>query len=102
MNEGTVLMSNINGINGFGGPNAIPPTGPRGSQPASAPIPSADEPDQVEISPVARYLQKIALMPEIRTEKVQQVRQALEQGVYDLEGRLSQALDNFLDEYFPT
>ena len=95
-------MSNINGINGYGGPNAIPPTGPRGSQPASTPTPPVDEPDQVEISSVARYLQKIAMLPETRTEKVQQVRQALEQGVYDLEGKLSYALDNFLDEYFPT
>ena len=95
-------MSNINGINGYGGPNAIPPSGPRGSQPAPVPIPPAGEPDQVDISSVARYLQKIAMMPEIRTEKVQPVRQALEQGVYDVDRKLWHALDNFLDEYFPT
>ena len=95
-------MSNINGINGYGGPNAIPPNGPRGSQPAPAPITPADEPDQVEISSMARYLQKIAMLPEMRTEKVQSVRQALEQGAYDVDGKLSGALDNFMDEYFPT
>ncbi|MCP4707128.1 MAG: flagellar biosynthesis anti-sigma factor FlgM [Planctomycetes bacterium] len=95
-------MSNINGINGYGGPNAIPPGGPRGSQPPPVPIPPADEPDQVEISSVARYLQKIAMLPEMRTEKVQSARQALEQGVFDVDGKLSHALDNFLDEYFPT
>ena len=47
---------------------------------------------------MARFLSRISALPEIRTEKVDAVRQALENGSYDVEGRLSEALDQFLEE----
>ena len=92
-------MSNIHGINGFGGPNAIPPAGGGGTPCPTPPPPSGEEPDQVEISPFGRYLQQISMLPEIRAEKVEEVRQALAQGIYDVEGKLPFALDKFLEEY---
>ena len=93
-------MSNIQGINGYGGPHAVSPSGTRDNKAAEAPTQSVGETDQVEISSVGRYLQKIAMLPEIRADKVETVRQALDQGVYDVESRLPQALDRFLEEYF--
>ena len=93
-------MNNINGINGYGGPSAIRPPYPEGTPPGrSSAAPAAEQSDQVEISPIAHWLQKIALLPEIRRDKVEAVRQALAEGTYDVEGKLSIALDRLLEEY---
>ena len=70
-------MNNIQGINNYGGPNAIPPTGSREAGAAPEPATPAEKADQVEISSVGRYLQKIAMLPDIRAEKVEEVRQGL-------------------------
>ncbi len=91
-------MNNINGINSYGGPNAIGPPGPQSSNPGKPAAEVEKSSDQVEISSIAQYLQKIALLPEIRPEKVNPVKQALAEGTYDVEGKLPQALDIFLDE----
>ena len=93
-------MSNINGINGYHGPLVV------GSSP-NVGAGSKDEPphratgaqgDRVEISQMARILGQVSALPEIRSEKVDSVRQALENGSYDVDGRLSEALDQFLEE----
>ena len=54
--------------------------------------------DQVEISDKARMLSRIADMPEIRQEKVDQIRKQLADGTYDINGKLPQALDRLIDE----
>jgi len=92
-------MNDINGIDGYGGPNAIQPPGRQGSRSDNIPSSPARTPDQVEISPIAHLLQKIALLPEIRAEKVNPTKETLAQGTYDVEGKLSMALDRLLDEY---
>ena len=95
-------MSNIiQGIKGYGGPNLIGPTGTGGTGAPPPPAPPEGETDQVEISSVGRYLQKIAMLPEMRAEKVEEIRQALAQGTYDVEGKLIYALAKFLEEYHP-
>ena len=93
-------MNNINGINGYHGPPAVgsSPTVGAGSQDEPSHTVVGPQDDQVEISQIARFLSHISALPEIRTEKVESVRQALENGTYDVEGRLSEALDQFLEE----
>ncbi len=54
--------------------------------------------DQVEISERARFLSKIASMPDIRQEKVDQVKQQLTDGTYDINGKLSVAFDRLFAE----
>ena len=54
--------------------------------------------DQVEISERARFLSKIAAMPDIRQEKVDMIRQQLAEGSYDIDGKLSTALDKLFAE----
>lgn len=93
-------MSNIIGINGAGGaqplrPQATANTGPSQVQPAAS-----ENVDQVEISDNARLLHKIAQLPDIRTEKVLQVKQAIAQGTYESEEKLNIALDELLNEYW--
>ena len=92
-------MNNINGIDGYGGARAIQPQNRQEPKPPPTPVEAGKDSDYVEISSIAQYLQKIALLPEIRAEKVESVRQALVEGSYDIEKKLSAALDKLLDEY---
>lgn len=93
-------MNNIYGINGFGGPHPLrPQSTPNSSPERPKPLPG-EKADQVVISDVARLMHKIAQLPEIRTEKVHQVKQAIAQGTYETEEKLSIALDELLDEYW--
>lgn len=49
-------------------------------------------------TPIGRLLRQIAEMPEIRQEKVANVRSQLTKGEYDLNHRLDAALDRVLEE----
>ncbi len=92
-------MNNINSINRYSGVSAIRPDSPAKAAAPSGAAAAESQSDRVEISPVAQFLSKIAEMPEIRAEKVEEVRQALANGTYDIEGKLPEALDRFLEEY---
>ncbi len=92
-------MTNIYGINGFRGATPINlGMNNEAGQAKSDPSPSSRA-DQVEISNVARLLSKISQMPDIRAAKVGQGLQAIAQGNYDTDEKLSAAMDNFMNEY---
>jgi len=94
-------MNNIYGINGVGGPHPLRAQTTTNSGPSQPkPVSGGAKADQVEISDVARLMHKIAQLPEIRTEKVLPVKQALSQGTYESEEKLPIALDEFLEEYW--
>ena len=92
-------MNDINRINAYG---QVPPvgrapnSGPNKSQPESS---GSQKDDQVQISQNAIYLSKIAALPEIRADKVENIKQAINDGNYDINGKLALALDRFMDEY---
>ena len=93
-------MSEIDGIGSWFQSSPIQPSHSRPSQANKAQ--NASSPphlDQVEISSVARFMSQIASMPDIRPQKIEALRNAILQGNYDVDTRLSQALDHFLDEY---
>ena len=95
-------MNNIRGINSYAGPGAVNSQPPNQTTRPHAPkAASGAKEDQVEISPIAKYLSSIAAMPDIRTEKVERIRQALAEGSYDVNSRLDQALERLLDEHQP-
>lgn len=93
-------MNNINGINGYHGPPAVGSSSATGAgSQAEVPLTGiGPREDQVEISQIAHFLDRVSSLPDVRTEKVEAVRQALENGSYDVDGRLSEALDQFLEE----
>ena len=94
-------MNNINGINSYpklGSVNAPKLASPDAAPQAPQTAQAGEKADKVEISPIARYLSQISQMPDIRFEKVEQIRQAIAEGTYDTDGALSQAIDNMLDE----
>jgi hypothetical protein len=53
--------------------------------------------DNINTTPIGQVLRKIASLPEVRKEKVLDVRQQLTEGNYDLDERLDVALDKVLE-----
>ena len=54
--------------------------------------------NNINTTPIGRLLKEIAQLPEIRQEKVSNVRNQITRGEYDLNGRLELALDRVLEE----
>jgi flagellar biosynthesis anti-sigma factor FlgM len=92
-------MNNINGINSYQGPDRIRPELGKNQDFTKTPVTESTKSDQVEISQMARLMGKIADLPEIRTDKVNTIRQQLADGSYDMESKLPIALDRMLNEY---
>ncbi len=53
--------------------------------------------NNINTTPIGQVLRKIASLPEVRKEKVLDVRQRLTEGNYDLDERLDVALDKVLE-----
>ena len=54
--------------------------------------------DHVEISPLGRMLDGISQLPDIRHERVEEVRQQIAAGTYETTEKLEIALDRLIDE----
>ncbi len=54
--------------------------------------------DEVQISPLARMLERVDALPEIRHERVAALRAAIASGSYDTPERMSLAVGRLLDE----
>ncbi|OHB44272.1 MAG: hypothetical protein A2178_00460 [Planctomycetes bacterium GWC2_49_10] len=52
----------------------------------------------INTTPLGQLLKKIAVLPEIRQEKVNDMRSRIARGEYDLNKRLDLALDRVLEE----
>ena len=54
--------------------------------------------DNIHTTPIGQLLRKIASLPEVRQEKILDVRQQLTEGKYDLSQRLDVAIDRVLEQ----
>lgn len=54
--------------------------------------------ENINTTPIGQVLKKIAMLPEVRKDKVLSVRQQLTKGQYDLNERLDVALDKVLED----
>jgi hypothetical protein len=63
--------------------------GVAGPQPAS---------DRVNISPEAGLVSKALAMPDVRLDRIQEIRKLVESGQYETETRLSGAIERFMVE----
>jgi len=54
--------------------------------------------ENINTTPIGQVLKKIASLPEVRKEKVLDVRRQLTEGKYDLNERLDFALDKVLED----
>jgi len=54
--------------------------------------------ENINATPIGKVLKKIASLPEVRKEKILDVRRQLTEGKYDLNKRLDVALDKVLED----
>jgi hypothetical protein len=54
--------------------------------------------ENINHTPIGQVLKKIASLPEVRKEKVLDVRKRISQGDYDISDRLDEALDKVLED----
>jgi anti-sigma28 factor (negative regulator of flagellin synthesis) len=52
--------------------------------------------DEVEISDVGRFLSYLSQLPQVRSDKVEALRQQIESGEYDEESKLDDIMDDLL------
>jgi len=81
----------VHGAQGISGPHAQ-----RAAQPQ--PTDNAAQTDKLEISQAAQFAAQLEEVPDVRQDRVAEIRAAIASGTYETEGRLSAALDNLLDE----
>ena len=79
---------------------AQPINAPHNAQRAHATNSAGSSPmgDRLDISEAGQLAGRMAEIPDIRAERVQELRSAILSGSYETEGRLSTALDRLLDE----
>jgi negative regulator of flagellin synthesis FlgM len=88
-------------VYGAGGPQGPQPIYPRLAAWSVDPgqtIQAGAPRDQVEISPLGQMLDGISRLPEIRHERVEEIRRQIAAGTYDTPAKLELALDRMLDE----
>lgn len=54
--------------------------------------------DRVEISEVAAFLSRLAELPESRARKIVDIRNAIQNGSYDVDAKLDGAIDRLFEE----
>jgi negative regulator of flagellin synthesis FlgM len=74
-----------------------PPHASRAAKPAE-PGYSAPIQDELEISDAARLVDQVREMPEIREDRVNQIRAQIAAGTYETDDKLEMALGRLLDE----
>jgi negative regulator of flagellin synthesis FlgM len=88
----------IYGAGGTQGPQPIYPRLAAFSVDAGQTVHAQAPRDQVEISPLGRMLDGVSRLPEIRHEKVAEIRAQIAAGIYDTPEKMDLALDRLLDE----
>ncbi len=80
------------------GPQPI--SAPHGAKPAQQ-IARPEAPqiaDEVDISEAARLVEQVQQMPEMRSDRIEAVRQQIAEGTYETRDKLNVALERLLDE----
>lgn len=91
-------MMQVNGPTRIHGPQAI--NAPHRTSPAKPPAEAGQtaSTDQLDISPQADMVSRARELPEVRSERVAEIKAAIEGGTYDTAEKLDIALDRLLDE----
>ena len=88
----------VEGISGIRPPGFDGPKGARdGGSPPQAP--QAAKPDHVEISTAGLLLARLQAMPDIRKEKVEEIREQILRGTYVTEEKVNQATDSLVNDF---
>ena len=87
----------IRGPAGVGGADPVRGTGKLRAKVVKG-ISSAASADSVEISEMAKFLEKLSRLPDIRQDKVDAVRAELQRGTYETPEKLEQAINALIED----
>ena len=59
---------------------------------------SLSQVDQLDISPEADFVSRVSGMPDVRTDRVAELRAQIAAGTYETDAKMNVALDRLLDE----
>ena len=90
-------MVNIGPIEAAGGMTPISRTRLEATKPSTG-IPNSIPVDRVEISHIARLMSEVSSLPEVRAEKIVQVRAEIEAGSYITPEKLDIAVERLLED----
>lgn len=93
--EGQTTMD-VSGIGSVSGPTPARAVSPATSQPVAAPSVTAPQ-DELEISSAGKMLDRLSETPEVRAERIAQIKEAIENGAYDTDEKLEAALSKMFD-----
>ena len=88
-------MSHFEGIKGASGANNVNSIGNMKAQGNNADL---STPNQINISEQANYMYQLSELPEIRQEKVDQVKAQIADGTYLNEADMEKAVENMLQD----
>ena len=92
-------MEKMSNISPIGQPNpALLGRSGRANRGQESPAASHRGPDQVELSPRAQLLSKIAQLPEVRQDLVDRVRSEIDSGTYDTPEKVDALMDSLLED----
>lgn len=92
----------VSGLGSLQGGNPIRSAGPTGSVPANPATPPAPSPlnspsDELEISSAGQMLNRLGDSPEVRAERIAQIKEAIDAGDYDTDEKLEAALSRMFE-----
>ena len=88
----------INGPSHIQGPQSVSPTQPADPAQQSGPAAELTGSDEVSISREADLLSRIGDLPEVRQERIDQIRAEIANGTYETQEKLDLAIARLLDE----
>lgn len=86
----------VSGIGSASGATPLRGVSPTASQPAAAPSVTAPQ-DELEISSAGKMLDRLSESPEVRAERLAQIKEAIDNGAYDTDEKLEAALSRMFD-----
>ena len=87
----------VNGPGGVSGPNRIDLHRIQAQRPTEIEG-NAQVGDRAEISEIARLMNKLAEVPDVRTDRVQELRELISTGRYETPDKIEKAVDRILEE----
>lgn len=89
----------IHGPSRVQGPQSVNPLHRTVATEASSGASPLAEPDQLDISQEAEMINQVRELPDVREDRVAEIRSQIENGTYDTDGKLDVAVGRLLDEF---
>lgn len=86
----------VSGIGPVSGASPVRAVTPTTTQPVTTPSVAAPR-DELEISSAGKMLDRLSETPEVRAERLAQIKEAIENGAYDTDEKLEAALSRMFD-----